>query len=392
MNRLVLIAGLMGSIVFCACHKKTPAPVPPVPVNLYEVAEQAVVYYDNYPGTMLALNQVNILPVVQGYITGIFFKDGSLVKKGQILYEIDKRLYQSAYEGQLANLKVAQDNLKQAQQDADRYTYLNNYKAVAKQLYDHAIVALQVAKSQVKAADEAAKSAKTNLNYAVITAPYTGTIGISQVKLGNMVTVGQTVLNTLSTNDPVAVDFLLNEKQLPAFERLQNAKGSAQPDSLFTLLLPDNSLYNRLGKLSFIDRAVDPQTGSILVRLIFPNPERILKVGMSCVVRVHNLDTKPQMLIPSRAVTEQMGEYFVFVARQDTLIATEKPLAAEAGAPGPKLVAHQKKIAVGQTIGSNVIVLSGIERGDKIIVDGIQSLHDGSSISTGNPHKQDTNR
>ncbi|WEK21441.1 MAG: efflux RND transporter periplasmic adaptor subunit [Candidatus Pedobacter colombiensis] len=377
---------------FFSCHKKSPPPVHPVAVNLYEVQKQTVVYYDNYPGTMQSLNQVNLLPVVQGYITGIFFKDGSAVKRGQVLYEIDKRLYQSAYDQQVANLKVAVDNLKQAQQDADRYTYLNNYKAVAKQLYDHAIIALQVAQSQVKAAEEAVKTAKTNLNYAVITAPYTGTIGISQVKLGNMVTVGQTILNTISTNDPMAVDFLLNEKQLVDFENIQYGKASNRPDSLFTLLLPNDTLYPHLGKISFIDRAVDPQTGSILVRLIFPNPKNLLKVGMSCVVRVHNLDTKPQMLIPSKAITEQMGEYFVFVAQQDTVKSHIDTIATRATATGPALAAYQKKIQIGQTIGANVIVLSGINAGDKIVVDGIQFLHNGSKISTGNHSKQDTNQ
>lgn len=390
MNRMMLLIGLVGCFGVLSCSKKAQPDVPPVPVNLYEVDQHHVVYYDNYPGTMQALNQVNLLPVVQGYITGVFFKDGSQVKKGQVLYEIDKRLYQSAYDQQAANLKVAQDNLTQAQQDADRYTYLNNYKAVAKQLYDHAMIALQVAKSQVKAADQVLKAAKDNLNYAVIKAPYSGTIGISQVKLGNMVSVGQTILNTISTNDPMAVDFQLNEKQLPDFQKLLNSSPSSRPDSLFTLLLPNNELYDNQGAISFIDRAVDPQTGSILVRLVFPNPKQTLKTGMSCVIRVHNMDTKPQMLIPSKAVTEQMGEYFVFIAQPDTST-KKRPADHKTNNPGPKLMAVQKKILTGPTIGANVIVLSGVNPGDKIVADGIQSLHDGTPIAPGKNHQTKTN-
>jgi membrane fusion protein (multidrug efflux system) len=358
-----------------------------VPVNLFTVTAQKVLYYDKYPSTTQALSQVNLLPEVQGYITGIFAGDGSQVRKGQVLYEIDRRLYQSAYDAAAANLKVAQGNLEQAQQDADRYVYLNSYHAVAKQQYDHAVITLQNAKNQVKAAAEALKTARTNLAYAVITAPFDGTIGFSQVKLGNMVTVGQTVLNTISTNNPMAVDFLVNEKQLPAFEKLQRDKGS-NIDSLFTLLLPNNSLYTYPGKISVIDRAVDPQTGSIRVRLVFPNPKYELKVGMSCIVQVHNQEATPQMLIPSKAIVEQMGEYFVFVAK-DTLIArpadsTNKKANAEAGQGGPRLRAMQKKVQLGQTIGANVIVVSGINEGDRIIIDGVQAVHDGSAISAGN--------
>ena len=318
-NRVLLLSiGLLSCISFFSCDAPPVIKTPPVPVNLFAVTRQSVIYYDNYPSTTQALSQVNILPEVQGYITGIFFKDGSEVKKGQKLYEIDKRLYESAYDGAVATLKVAQGNLEQAQQDADRYEYLNSNQAVAKQLYDHAIVTLKNAKNQVNVAEQTVKAAKTNLAYSVITAPFDGTIGFSQVKQGNMVTIGQTVLNTISTNNPMAVDFLVNEKQLPAFGKLQKGD-KASPDSLFTMLLPDNSLYNFTGKISVIDRAVDPQTGSIKVRLVFPNPKNDLKVGMSCVVRVHNLETIPQMLIPTKAIVEQMGEYFVYVAK-DTVV------------------------------------------------------------------------
>ena len=169
---------------------------------------QAVLYYEKFPGTTVALSQVNLLPQVQGAITGIFFKEGSHVEKRQKLYEIDPRISQDNYNAAVANEKVAQGNLVQAQQDADRYDYLNKYNAVAKQLYDHAIITLQNAKSSVKSSADAVKSAKTNLGYTVIYAPFSGTIGISQVKLGNVVTVNTTVLNTISTNNPMAVDFV----------------------------------------------------------------------------------------------------------------------------------------------------------------------------------------
>jgi membrane fusion protein (multidrug efflux system) len=384
MNKLLFGLGLLSIVCFCSCTQKAPPPTPPVPVNLISVAAQPVLYYDKYPATTEALSQVNLYPEVQGYITGIFFKDGDEVKKGQKLYEIDTRLYKASVDAAEANLKVAKGNYTQAKQDADRYEYLNSYNAVAKQLYDHAIITLQNAKNQVEAAEEAVKTAKTNLTYAVIDAPFDGTVGFSQVKMGNMVTVGQTVLNTISTNNPMAVDFLVNEKQLQKFEGFQN-NTQGNNDSLFTMVLPDGTTYPFTGKISVIDRAVDPQTGSIRVRLVFPNPKNELKAGMSCVVRVRNLETTPQILIPNKAIVEQMGEYFVFIAKDTVYEHPSSDTAKKVDTvETPKLRSVQRKVQLGQTIGPNVIVLSGINVGDKLLVDGVQAVHDGSQIAAGN--------
>ncbi len=380
MNRVILNTIFVSCLIVTACKKKQPPVSPEVPVNLMSVKAQRVLYYDNYPSTTQALSQVSLLPQITGAITGIFFKEGSHVSKGQKLYEIDERIFQAAYDQAVANLRVSQGNLVQAQQDADRYEYLNKYNAVAKQQYDHAIIALDNAKNTVKASDQAVKTAKTNLNYAIVYAPFDGTIGFSLVKLGDVVNPGTTVLNTVSTDNPMAVDFIINEKNLPFFEKLQTEKKSV--DSLFTILLPDNTLYPYNGKISVIDRAVDAQTGSIKVRLVFENPKSILRVGMSCVVRVHNQETTPQIVVPNKAVVEQMGEYFVFVAK-DSIITNPKAT-TDTGRSKKELLAVQKKVQVGQTIGPNVIVKSGINTGDKIIVDGVQTLHDGSQITTAN--------
>jgi membrane fusion protein (multidrug efflux system) len=349
-------------------------------VNLFTVKAQPVTYYDRYTATTVALSQVNLLPEVQGYITGIFFKEGSHVTKGQKLYDIDRRIYEDNYNTAAANVKVAEGNLKQAQQDADRYQYLNKNKAVAKQLYDHAMIALENSQNAFQSALEALKISKTNLAYSVITAPFDGTIGFSQVKLGDLVTVGQTILITISTDDPMGVDFLINEKQLSFFNALQNA-GHQSVDSLFTLILPNNSLYSSTGTLSVIDRAVNPQTGSIRVRLLFPNPQSFLRVGMSCVVRVQNQDSTAQLVIPNKAVVEEMGEYFVYVAKDSVMNTGDKAGDSPAAKGDPRLFAFQKKVQLGAILGPNVIIKNGINEGDNIVADGIQSLHNGSSIT-----------
>lgn len=379
MNKLILSTIFISSLLLASCGKKQPPPSPEVPVNLLTVKAKSVLYYDNYPATTAALSQVNLLPQVQGAVTGIFFTEGSHVRKGQKLYTIDERIYQDNYDAAVANLKVSQGTLVQSQQDADRYEYLNKYNAVAKQLYDHAIITLENAKNTVRSSEQAVKSAKTNLGYSTIYAPFDGTIGLSQVKLGNVVTVGTTVLNTISTDNPMAVDFVINEKQLPKFEKLQFAPHAI--DSLFTILLPDGSLYTSNGKISVIDRAVDSQTGSITIRLVFSNPKGILRAGMSCVVRVHNQDTQPQLVVPNKAVVEQMGEYFVYVAK-DTLVNDPKAGADSAKKQKKQLRVSEKKVQVGQTIGPNVVLKSGINAGDRIVTDGVQTLHDGSQITT----------
>jgi membrane fusion protein (multidrug efflux system) len=180
----------------------------------------------------------------------------------------------------------------------------------------------------------------------------------------------------------MAVDFVINEKQLPKFERLQQTKHEPT-DSLFTILLADNSLYPVNGKIAVIDRAVNSQTGAITIRLVFPNPKGMLRVGMSCVVRVHNQEPGPQIVVPGKAVVEQMGEYFVYTAK-DSLMNNPKAGADSAKNKIKKLVAFQKKVQVGETIGPNMIIKSGISDGERVIVDGVQLLHDGSKITTAN--------
>jgi membrane fusion protein (multidrug efflux system) len=303
------------------------------------------------------------------------------VKQGQKLYEIDERLYKAAYDQAQANLKVAQGNKTQAQQDADRYRYLIAHNAVAKQVADHAFIALDNANNEVLAAEQAVKTAATNLTFSIIKAPFDGTIGFSQVKLGNMVTVGTTIMNTISTDNPMAVDFLINEAQLSHYQDLYQNK-QHRIDSLFTVVLPTHKIYPQTGHISVVDRAVDPQTGTIRVRLVFPNPALELRAGMSCVVRVHNQETAPQMVIPGKSIIEQMGEYFVYVARDTIMADSAGKKGKQDTAQTPKLRAFEVRVQTGAALGPDIIIQSGINDGDRVVVDGIQALHDGSEITT----------
>ena len=389
MNRLFLNISLIavtGFLLGSCGEKKADAPNPAlavVPVNLYELHPEAAVYYDIYPGTVTAMMQVDLRPQVEGYVTGIFFKEGSHVRKGEQLYEIDRSKYQASYGQALAAQKVAEANLDQAQKDADRYNFLNQHDAVAKQTLDHALTTLQNAKNQVNSAKQDVIKSQTDLNYSIIRAPFDGTIGLSQVKLGTSVSTGQTILNTISTEDPMAVDFVVNEKQIPRFLRMQQNKQSMS-DSILSLVMPDNSIYDHPGQIYVIDRGVNPQTGTLTVRLTFPNPQGMLRAGMSTQVRVRNQDTGMQLLIPNKAIVEQMGEYFVYIAK-DTLIVPRGVTGKDSANVKSSLHAIQKKVLTGATVGNRIIVKEGLEDGDKVIVDGVQKLHDGSAITTQAP-------
>lgn len=364
-NRIFLIGVIAGSLVFISCGNNAPVQqqAPPVAIAVYNVQQGDATYFNDYPATVTALNEVQIRPQVTGYITGIYFKDGQKVTKGMKLYSIDQQQYQAGYDQSVANLNVAKANLAKAQQDADRYQELAKKDAIAKQIVDHALADLQTAKMQVEAAKANVRNVQTGLRYATIYAPLTGTIGISQVKMGAAVTPGVTILNTVSSDDPIAVDVAVDEKQITQFTNIEQ-KSAAKNDSTFRIVLPDQTIYPFSGHVYMIDRAVDPTTGTIKARLVFPNSKDILKPGMSCNLRMQSSGTQ-QILIPHKGVVEQMGEYFVYVINGDK--------------------ASQRKVTLGPKVGDKIIVKDGLQVNEVIAIEGVQKLRDGATVQVGAP-------
>jgi membrane fusion protein (multidrug efflux system) len=355
----ILSAGLILNSCANNNQQQMQGPPPAVPVTVAEVTSTNAVYFDQFPGTINALDQINLTSQVSGYITGIYFKDGQHVKKGQHLYSIDAQIYRANYDQAIANLQVQEANLAKAQKDADRYNELAKHDAIAKQQVDYANASLNATEKQVAAAKANVASLHSNVQFANIYAPFSGTIGISQVKKGTAVVAGQTVFNTVSTNNPVAVDFTVDQKNIFRFAELKQDKSNIK-DSTFTIAFGDQ-IYPYPGNISFIDRAVDPQTGTIKVRLTFQNDKDMLKPGMNTTVRVKNTASKNATMIPHIAVTEQLGETYVYVVGDSSKV-------------------HQQKIEVGTQIGDNVIVKEGLKEGEKIVVQGIQNLHDGTVV------------
>lgn len=371
MKTCLLVLPLLAAMA-CGGKKddqKQQAP-PPTPVTAVKATKGNATYYDEFPATVTALVDVEIQPQVAGNITGIFFQDGQRVKKGQKLYTIDPQQYRAAYDQAVANLNVQKANLNRTKKDADRYNTLAKQDAIATQVVDNANATLETAQRQVQAAEAGIQAVSTNLKYTTIYAPLDGTIGISQVRLGAAVAPGSTPLNTVSSDNPISVDIQIDESDIQRFVKLQN-RPPAPSDSTFVFMLADGTRYRYPGSIRIVDRAVDPQTGTLRVRVAFPNTDRQLKVGLNGNLRVKASTNAPQLMIPYQAVTEQMSEYFVYVVGDSSKVT-------------------QKKITLGAHINDKVIVRNGLNEGELVVTEGTQKVRDGARVKVSPPQRATT--
>jgi len=356
---------VISSAILASCGNSTPATQqaapPPMPVTTYTVTKESVTTTDRYPGVVVALNEVELRAEVGGYITAIYVQDGQKVTKGQKLYEIDRTNYQSAYNSAKANLEVAKANYARAKKDAQRYTTLAEKEAIATQRVDYALTDLANAASQIAAAEALLTTAQANLNRSIIVSPLSGTIGISQVKLGALVSPGSTLLNTVSTNDPMAVDISVNQNDIQRFLELQRNPNQSISDSIFSIEQNGNH-YALNGKIVAIDRAVDPGTGTIKVRISYPNPSGLLISGMTCNVNVSNKAAETQLVIPHKAVSEQLGTYSVYVVGDSSKV-------------------EQRVVTLGSEVQGNIVIKEGLKEGEVIVSEGIMKLRPGAVVT-----------
>lgn len=371
LTKLTSFTSALLILILAACgNKNQQAQQGPPPVNVVTVpvTVSSASYYDEYPAIVKALNETELRAQVNGYITAIHFTEGQKVKKGTKLYSIDQQAYEATYQQAQANLAVVEANFVKAEKDVQRYRELAKSDAIAKQQVDNAEAAYTAAQKQVEAARATAKSVQTNVRYSTIVAPFDGTIGLSNVRLGAAVSAGQTLLNTISSDDPIAVDITVDQREILRFTTLQNKK-TDKNDSTFRLAFA-GQVYEKAGKISVIDRAVDQNTGSIKMRIVFPNQQHTLRSGMSGQLRVLTSVSDQTILIPFKAVTEQLGEFFVYVPVADNKVT-------------------QRKVILGKQIGKNIIVKDGLKEGETIVTEGVQSLREGSVINA-NPPAQGT--
>lgn len=328
------------------------------PVSTAVVSKEIVTGIKGYPASVVALQETEIRAEVTGYITNIYVADGAFVNKGQRLYEIDRTRYQAAVDQAKANLAIAKANLERVQKDLQRYQTLAEKDAIAKQTLDYAFTDVNNQKAQVQAAEAALTMAQTNLQRSVITAPFSGSVGISQVRNGALVSAGSTLLNTISSTNPIAVEFQINERDIAEFTKLQsNASGSEIYASL-----PDGSRYAEPGRISTIDRAVDSQTGTLKVRASFANNVNTLRAGMNTTLNVASTSAQEEIVIPYKAVFEQLGVFNVYTVNDSSKV-------------------ELKQVSLGNKIEDKVVITSGLEAGQKIVLDGAAALRPGTKVS-----------
>ncbi len=315
-----------------------------------------------YASTLIANRQIILRADVGGRIENILFKEGGNVKKGQPLYTIDKSIYQATYDQAVAQLNIAQTDLVTDTTDARRYQNLWNHNAVDEIQLAHALAQVDVAKATVVSAKADVARAKTNLDYATVTAPFSGSTDISDVRLGDVVVASQTPLVTIVDNSNMYADFFITEGdyvKLGASDRSIKDKLSR-----FRLILPDGVLYPHKGKLYSVDNTVDPTTGTLMVRLKFPNPDNILKSGMNCVVRsTQNNSGKKFIVIPERAIQQLLDEYFVYVVNKNGIV-------------------EQTKVMLGHVSRNMQVIKKGLKPGEKVIVEGLEKVKPGEKVKT----------
>ncbi|MFC3196988.1 efflux RND transporter periplasmic adaptor subunit [Parapedobacter deserti] len=360
---------LIGAGMVAACGNKQQqnqaAGPQAIPVSTSTVTEETVVGREGYPGTVVALNETELRAEVSGYITGIFVADGATVTKGQKLYEIDRTRYDADVNQAKSSLAIAEANLSRIKRDVARYRKLAEQDAIARQTLDYAETDLENAEAQVLAAKAALTTARTNLNRSTIFAPFNGTVGISQVRMGALVSTGTTLLNTISSMDPIAVDFPVSESQVSRFVALQSSETVVR-DSIITINLPGGKPYTHPGRITAIDRAVDRTTGTITVRASFPNNDRTLLPGMNTTVNVRVQPEGIQLVIPYRAVTEQLGQTSVYVVTDSSTV-------------------EQRGVRLGLKVADRVVIAEGLAKGETVVTDGIINLRPGARVQVTQP-------
>ena len=412
--RLVIALAALG---IAACNNSPAAPPPPKPpaVTVVAAAQRRVPVYGQYVGQTEAVKTVEIRARVEGYVERQVALDGATVKAGDILFVIDPKPLEAAVSQAQANLGRERAALQQAeaaytQRQADiaqaeanvaravaqaenartqetRYRTLVQRELVAQEQYDQirtnmtaldstvkaeqaalgnmkaslagAAATIENARASVRAFEAALDSARLQLGYTVIRSPLDGRMGRAEVRVGALVGKGDpTLLATVSTQDPMYVYFSVSEREALSVWRQRPAAASA---SGITISLPDESAYPHQGRLDFVDRAVDPRTGTLALRAIFPNPARLLRPGQYVRLRVLLEDRPDALLVPQAAVQESQGSTSLFVV-------------------GPDQTVQARTVRMGPRVGPLWVVEAGVKPGEHVVVKGLQQVRAGMRV------------
>jgi membrane fusion protein (multidrug efflux system) len=369
-KRSFLLAGSAGALLLNGCGKTQPAgaslPAPTPEVGVVVIQPQRVELTTELAGRTAAYLVAEVRPQVNGIVQKRLFTEGSDVRAGQVLYQIDPSTYRAAHASAKASLSRAEATLVSARLKAKRYGELVKINAVSQQDHDDAQAALKQAEADVEACKATVESARINLAYTRVTAPISGRIGRSLITTGALMTANQaTALATIQQLSPVYVDITQTSAELLRLKRALASgqmKGGGQGGTRVKLLLEDGSTYPQEGELKFSDVTVDQSTGSVTLRSVFPNPKQLLLPGMYVRAVIREGVNEHAILAPQRGVTRNSAG---------------KPTALVVGANGR---VESRLLTVSRTIGDSWLVDEGLKTGDRLIVEGTQKAKPGTAV------------
>jgi membrane fusion protein (multidrug efflux system) len=345
------------------CNARGDAPTkqapPPAEVTVLRAQARAVTLTEEYVGQAEAVETVEIRSRVQGLLERQAFRDGAPVRRGELLFQIDRQPFEAALEQARANLAQAEASAANSAQNLARVSRLISDNAVSQQDLDTAVARDRADRASVEAAQAALHEAALNLGYAQITAPRDGIVSKALVKPGTLVTVAQTLLTTLYSSNPIYVNFALGERRM--LELTRRAGGKSAGEDAFRLRLVDGSDYPHEGRLNFVDAAVDPKNDTLQVRIVVDNPEGLLRPGQYVRVLVPSAPRPDAILIPQKAVQELQGLKTVFV-----IDAANK--------------ASARQITATQRLGTDWVLDGGLQAGEVVVVDGLQKVTPGATV------------
>jgi membrane fusion protein (multidrug efflux system) len=366
-SKLGFTAVLLLSLMAAACGRgNVHAAPPPTPqVRVAPVIQQDVPVYTDWVATLDGYVNAEIRPQVSGYITKQNYKEGSLVRRGQVLFEIDPRPFQAALDRAKGDLAQAQAQLGKSTLDVKRDTPLAEARAIAQSQLDNEIQARLGAQAAVESDQAAIEQAELNLEWTKITSLVDGIAGIAQVQIGNLVGPNS-VLTSVSQVDPIKAYFPISEQAYVLAQKQSGAVSTEHAVSFFgnslDLILTDGSTYSRKGKILLADRQVDPSTGTIRIVAAFPNPGNMLRPGQYGRVHVETNMKKGALLIPQSAVGQSQGSYQVAVVDSDHKV-------------------NMRAVKPGETVGTLWVIDEGLKPGEQVVVEGLQKLKEGTLVT-----------
>jgi RND family efflux transporter MFP subunit len=369
LRRLGVCVAVAG--MFCGCNSAEPtvAETPPPPVTVSQPVSREVVDVDDYDGRIAATETVDVRARVSGYITKIDFQDGQIVKKDDLLFEIDPRPYKAALDAAEAEVRLADAKVKQTEADVKRNQPLVASGATTRAEFDKLVADAGVATSAVAAKKAMVDSARLDLEFTKIHAAISGKISRPQITVGNLVSAaGETVLTTITSIDPMYVYFDIDERSLLRYKTIYRKGDQSTEANVKDLKIPvhvaleGESGYPHQGVLDFADNRVNPSTGTVQVRGVIPNPKRMLESGMRARVRIPVGDPHQAVLVTERAVGNDQGRKFLYVVNDQDVV-------------------ERRDVKLGRLDGGLQVVSEGIKPNDWVIVNGIQRVRDAMKVA-----------